>query len=804
MLSPFVHNLPVARTSLIGRERDVAEVCDLLLQSHGRLVTLTGVGGCGKTRLALEVVEEVFGAFPDGVWLIDLSPISEPLLVPKVVAAGLGIREGPGHLAEHMLVGSLVGSLQTRALLLVLDNCEHLIDACATLADHLLSTCPDLRILATSREPLQIAGERQHRVLPLAAPDPDQSPTLDELRCFPSVQLFLERATAVEPRFQLIRENTTAVSRICALLAGIPLALELAAAQVRVLSVGQVAERLDDCFRLLRGTRRLAPTRQQTLKAALDWSYDLLSITEQTAFRRLSVPAGGWSLGAAEALCSEDGPNSPAGTTGSAEVLDVLTRLVDKSLVMVAEEGGEAHYRLLEPVRQYAQQKLEASGEVDAAYARHTAFCIALAERAEPELQGPRQVEWLRRLDREFDNIRAAIQRAERTGDADTILRLAGALYYYLWMRRHLREGLRWFQTGLTLAQGEDPNSDLEVPTSLRAKGLFGVILMLSILGENDRALALGPEAVATFRELEDSGGLTLLTVVLSQMSLAEGKLREAHAFAEESVTYGRDAKSLWRLGHALIMLGQVVRRQGDTAAATALHREALTLFEEQGDRWGVAYAAASLASLQEQQRDVARVAALASVRMYWELGDLVSLAAALEYLALQGERGKPEAQIKLFAAAQSLRKSLGVPLPLGERDGLEGHLAKAQDDLGESRFAAIWAEASTMSLQSVISDLLESSAAEPGKGLPGQVPRSQSSRGRTPGPVEALTPREWEVALLVARDFTDRQIAEELTITEGTAGLHVHHILQKLGLRSRAQVSDWAHLQGLIDTTKA
>jgi non-specific serine/threonine protein kinase len=508
-----------------------------------------------------------------------------------------------------------------------------------------------------------------------------------------------------------------------------------------------------------------------------------LSSTEQAVFRRLAVLAGGWSLEAAEAICAGE-------ELASVDVLDVLTQLVGKSLVMVVEEGGEARYRLLEPVRQYAQQRLAASGEVERVDARQAAFCLALAERAEPELQGPRQVEWLRRLDREFDNMRATVQRAERRGDAAPILRLAGALYYYLWMRRHLREGLRWFEVGLAL--------DVAVPDVLQAKGLFGVILMLSILGENTRALALGQEALSIYRAQGDRGTLTLLTVVLAQMSLAVGDVPSARGFAEESVAYGRLAHSPWRLGHALIILGQVLHRQGELTAARVLHTEALALFKEQGDQWGLAYAAAGLASLHEQQPDVARVAARASVRMYWELGDYLSLTAAMEYLAAQGERGNPEAQVRLFAVAQALRRAIGAPLPLYERDGVAGPLAAAREQLGETRFTAAWAEGLTMSLQSVTAGILA------GRELAGEdaalQPQSRGARGPTPGPADALTPREREVARLVARNCTDRQIAAALTITEGTAGLHVHHILQKLDLRSRVQIGDWAQTHGLID----
>lgn len=459
MTRRLARSLPSPRTSLVGRERDVAETCELVLRGRERLVTLTGVGGCGKTRLALQVASDLRDAFPDGVSLAELAALSDPLLLPEAVAAALGVREGPGQGCSN--VDALVASLQPRAPPLVLDNCEHLVDACAELADRLLSECPNLRILATSREPLQIDGERQRRVLPLPVPDPSRPASPEDLARCPTVQLFVERARAVEPGFVLTTENAAEVARICTLLGGIPLAVELAAARVRVLSVWQIAERLGDCFRLLTGSSRSAPTRQQTLKATLGWSYDLLSRPEQTVFRRLSAFPGGWCLEAAEAVCQGDGLDGE-------DVLDVLTRLVDKSLVLVQEQGSEVRYHLLEPVRQYAEQHLAEIGGVEDTRARVAAFYLALAERAEPEVHGPSQVGWLARLDRELDNIRAVLRWSEERGDVETPLRVAGALCWYFWLRRHLREGQRWLESALA--------RDAAVPTRIRAKALSALV----------------------------------------------------------------------------------------------------------------------------------------------------------------------------------------------------------------------------------------------------------------------------------------------------------------------------------------
>lgn len=381
------HNLPTPSTSFVGRERERVEIARAL--GATRLLTLTGVGGCGKTRLALAVAEETLDRFPGGIWLVELAPVAEPAGVPGAVAAALGVQEAPGG----DLFASVLAFLRERTLLLVLDNCEHLIEACAAFAARALAAAPGLRLLATSREPLQIGGEQQWRVAPLAVPAAAAPLALAELGSFPAVALFVARARAVAPDFRLAPGNAAAVAGVCARLDGLPLALELAAARVRVLAVEQILARLDDSVRLLTGGSRAGPTRQQTLRAALDWSYDLLTEAERAAFRALTVFVGGWTVEAAEAVCAGD-------DLDPAELLDVLTRLVDKSLVQVEAGPGAAWYRLLEPVRQYGAGRLAAACETADARARHAACYVALAERAAPALRGPEQAAWLDRLER--------------------------------------------------------------------------------------------------------------------------------------------------------------------------------------------------------------------------------------------------------------------------------------------------------------------------------------------------------------------------------------------------------------------
>ena len=428
-LDSLPNNLPRQLTSFIGREREMAEVRRLL--STTRLLTLTGSGGCGKTRLALQVAADLVEAFAEGVWFVDLAPLSDPALVPQTVAATLRVREEPGR----PILITLSEYLQPRHLLLVLDNCEHLVGACAELAQALLRACPHLQILATSREPLRIGGETTWRVPSLSLPDLLRLPLVESLAEYEAVRLFTDRAEVVLPGFLVTDQNALAVAQVCHRLDGIPLAIELAATRVKVLPVHQIAARLDDRFRLLTGGSRTALPRQQTLRAVMDWSYILLSEKERTLLRRLSVFAGGWTLDAAEAVCSGN-------RIETVEVLDLLAQLVDRSLVAVDREDAEARYRLLDTVRQYAREKLQDSGEETEVHGRHREWFLDLAERTEPELLGPEQGVWLARLEAEHDNLRAALtwsQQEEEGGEAG--LRLAGALGRFWWMRGHLTEG---------------------------------------------------------------------------------------------------------------------------------------------------------------------------------------------------------------------------------------------------------------------------------------------------------------------------------------------------------------------------
>ena len=430
------HNLPVQLTSFVGRERELAAVQQLLLVE--RLVTLTGAGGIGKTRLALQAAADLVDQFPDGVWLVDLAPLADPMLVPQAIATAVGVREQP----EHPLLQTLEDFLRSRHLLLVLDNCEHLVAACAALADRLLRACPRLRILATSREPLGIAGETAWRVPPLTSPDPEHLPSLASLAQYEAVRLLLDRADLAAPSLALTQRNAAAVAQVCQQLDGLPLALELAAARVKVLSFEQLAARLGDRFRLLTGGSRSALPRQQTLRALVDWSYDLLTAPEQVLFRRLAVFAGGCTLEATEAVCAGDGIEP-------GEVLEHLARLVDKSLVVAEPSAaGEVRYRLPETIRQYSSDKLAQAGEGATLRGRHRDWCLALAERTGQEVLDPQR---LMSLEREYDNLRSALRWSVDSGEAEAGLRLATSLCDFWQVRGYSSEGCAWLAELLAL-----------------------------------------------------------------------------------------------------------------------------------------------------------------------------------------------------------------------------------------------------------------------------------------------------------------------------------------------------------------
>ena len=590
-LESFPNNLPLQLTSFVGREKEIAEVKRLL--GAARLLTLTGPGGTGKTRLSLQVAADLLDRFPDGVWLVELAVVSDPALVPQTVASVLSVREEPGT----PLIKTLTDYLRAKSLLLIMDNCEHLIGAAAQLVETLLRTCPHLQVLASSREALGIAGETSFRVPALSAPTL-QSPALwasdlQSLTQYEAVWLFIDRAVAVRAEFQVTNANAPALAQICCRLDGIPLAIELAAAKMRAMSVEQIAARLDDRFRLLTGGSRTALPRQQTLRALIDWSYDLLGETERVLLCRLSVFAGSWALEAAEMVCGDDD------TLPAVDVLDVLTRLVDKSLVVAEEQSGETRYRLLETIRQYARDKLLESGEDAQIRTRHLDFFLRLAEEVEPKLRGPAQYDGLKRLEIAHDNLRSALEWSTSAGYVERGMRLASALLQFWDMRDYRSEGKESTQNLLQ-------QSEALPKTLLRANTLY-VWAFLAGLDEQKLAQEYLEEAIRITREQGVAGKRTLaLALGEAGLLIHDDDPVTAQSMVEEGLAIAQSLGDPWYIALALYRSGSLFVSQLDHAAARMRDEESFKLFEILGDRRWAASVSSSIAHEDIRQGDFA------------------------------------------------------------------------------------------------------------------------------------------------------------------------------------------------------
>ncbi|MCI0645594.1 MAG: tetratricopeptide repeat protein, partial [Chloroflexi bacterium] len=663
-------NLPIALTSFVGRLGELAEVRRLLGMT--RLLTLTGAGGCGKSRLALAVAAEVVAGHPDGVWLVELAALTDGALVPQAVATALGVREEP----QRPLTATLVDALQPRAMLLLLDNCEHLITACAQLAQQLLRACPGLQVLATSREALGVAGETTWLVPSLSLPDPHAALSVKQLAQSEAVQLFVERAAAALPTFSLTQTNAPAVAEICRRLDGIPLAIELAAARVKVLAVEQLAARLDDALRLLTGGSRTALPRHQTLRAALDWSYDLLSGPERALFRRLSVFAGGWALEAAEAY--------------GRDVLELLAQLVDKSLVVVdTQAGNAARYRLLEPVRQYSREKLQEAGETEETQAAHLAFFLRLAEEAEPHLRTAAQPAWNRRLEIEHDNLRVALEWSLISGEAEMGLRLAVALHPFWMPLGYYAEARAWLVRLL-----EMPGA--RAPTLLRARALSSAYGVTWRLGDYDAARLFIEEGLELRRLLGDRQGLAWDLGSLANVIGAQGDHETAGRFWEESLSLAQEVGYKDALARALNGLGEIARTIGDYTQAARRYAESLSLYRELDNVEGTALLLHNLGYVRLSQGDAPQAVALfeESLALYQELGHKYGLSMCLVGLAGSATNaGRPVAAARLFGAAAALRAAIGTPDDPADRAEYERYMAATRARLDEAAFAAAWAE---------------------------------------------------------------------------------------------------------------
>jgi predicted ATPase/Tfp pilus assembly protein PilF len=676
-LERFRHNLPQQWTSFIGRERELAEITRLL--GEQRLVTLTGAGGCGKTRLALQVAADRVDAYPDGAWLVELAALADLGLVPQAVATALGLREEPGR----PLTATLLDYLRTRELLLLLDNCEHLVDACAGLVETLLRDCPGLRVLATSRELLNIQGEMTWRVPSLSLPDesavPGPAGAAGSRTWGEAVELFVQRAAAGEPRFALTERNAPAVAQICRRLDGIPLAIELAAARVKLLTPEQIAARLQDRFRLLTGGSRTTLPRQQTLRGLIDWSYELLSEPERALLRRLSVFAGGFTLEAAERVCADGA--EPGAAKGSShipdrpcairpeDVLGLLGSLVDKSLAMTEEGEAERRYRLLETIRQYSAEKLRETGEGDEPRRRHRDWFLALAEQAASALTGPEQGQWLERLEREHDNLRAALEECLAGGEAELGLRLGAALCRFWMMRGHLSEG-RQDLSKLLAAGGA------RTLTVARAGAANGAGNLACSQGDYATARTLYEESLAIRREVGDQRGIAGSLGNMGIVAREQGDYATARALHEESLMIMRDFGDPHGIARSLNNLGLVSREQGNYVAARALHEESLAICREIGDRDGIAASLGNMGLVAQLQGDHMSARALLeeSLGIARELGNHQGIANSLNDL------GNIAKDLGNFEVARArYEESLTIAREIGDQHGI----ARSLNNLG-------------------------------------------------------------------------------------------------------------------------
>jgi predicted ATPase len=731
-------NLPVQPTPLVGRAAELAAVRDLICRERTRLVTLTGPGGTGKTRLALQIAADLVEAFADGVFFVDLAPVADSALVVPTIAATLGLRETGGRSMREVLFDHLAA----KHLLLLLDNLEHLLAAAPAIAD-LLAGCATVTILATSREPLRLRGEREYLVPPLAVPDRAHLPPLSELGQVETVALFVERTRAVRPDFALTIANARAVAEICARLDGLPLAIELAAARTRILEPGQLLARLDNRLQVLTGGARDLPARQRTLRAAIFWSYDLLTGEEQILFRRLSVFAGGFTLEAAECVGGQTDRRIDGNGDISLSVFDGVASLVDKSLLRRATDpGDEVRFGMLETLREFGLARLEEAGETEATRRAHAVWCLSLVEAAEPALRGPDQRSWLERLETEHDNLRAAL--AWSAAEPELGLKLAGRLWPFWRSRGHLREGQRWLEQLLATGAeviGTDRARALNGAGSLAftlgdyaraatwfaenlalrrqlgdkggtAQALNNLGVIARDRGDHERARVLFEESLALRRELGDRAKFAVPLDNLGMQALNSGDYARAAALLEEALALRREAGDAFAIAESLTHLGIVASKQGDNARAAALFQETLDLRRSLGDKGGAAQSLNNLGLIAAASGDHARAAVLyaESLTLRRELAIRPGVQNSLERLAhCAAALQLAEQAVRLFAAAESCNDALGsAPDLAGSLDDGRVLLAGLRSQLGDATFETAWSAGRALGWDDAVAFALE------------------------------------------------------------------------------------------------
>ncbi len=849
-LDTHPHNLPVQPTPLIGREREITSAQQLLLREDVRLLTLTGPGGSGKTRLGLHVAAELSEHFTDGTYFVNLAPISDAQLVVLTIAQTLGVKEIP----TRSMVEQLQAFLQEKLLLLVLDNFEQVVSAAPRLSD-LLARCSHLKLLVTSRTVLHLTAEHEFAVPPLSLPDLSHLPDLVTLTQYEAVALFITRAQALKPDFQVSNASAPAVAEICTRLDGLPLAIELAAARIKLLPPQALLARLGQRLAVLTSGVRDAPTRHQTLRKTIDWSYQLLDADEQRLFWRLSVFVGGCTLQTIEAIYAALDTSTPA-----LPLLDGVASLIDKSLLrQIEQEAAEPRFVMLETIREYGQEVLNASGEAEVTHQAHAAYYQALAEGAAESWNGPQQALWFERLEQEHDNLRAAMNWLLEQREAEMALRLGTSLWWFWYAQEHLHEGWNVLERALERSEG--------VAVPLRARALWATGSLAGSLGHVERGEVLCQESLALFREIGDTRGMGNATFHLAHIAFARWDLVAARKLFEESLVFLRETGDKTLTAWALGALALVVLYQGAYARAYQLAEQAGEFCREVGDTTGVTMSLMTLARAAFWQGDLVRARALAEgalarasetgstsaealalalhgeialaqgetttarllieqSRTLWQKvenqGMLASTRALLgQVLAVEGdhtaartifeesllqglavvdiapmveglafvveEQGETPWAVRLLAAAAALRDFLGTPLPPLSRADYERCIAATQAQLGEQTFAVTWAEGRGMTWEQALAV----------RG-PVMIPQTLSEKSPPSAPF-GLTGREMEVLRLLAQGLTDAQIAEQLVISPRTVNTHLRAIYGKIEVSSRSAATRYALDQHLI-----
>jgi predicted ATPase/class 3 adenylate cyclase len=685
-LDERINNLPAQPTPLVGRERELGEVRDLLRAEGVRLLTLTGTGGIGKTRLGLQVAAELLDEFEDGVFFVALAPLTDPALVASAIAEPLGVVES----GERPLKEELETYLRDRELLLLLDNFEQVLDA-APLLGELLSECPKLKVLVTSRSVLKVYGEQEYPVAPLELPSPGRLPPIDRLSQYEAVRLFIARAKAARPDFSVTDENAPAVAEICMRLDGLPLAIELAAARIKLLPPRAMLERLGSRLKLVTGGARNLPERQRTLRGTIEWSFALLEEGERVLFARLAVFSGGRTLEAIEAICDAKG-DLPVDT------LDGVSSLLDKSLLR-QEEGpeGEPRFVMLETIHEYAHERLEASGEAEEIRRLHAEYFLALAEAAGPELSGKDQLACLERLEAEHDNMRAALQWSLEKEPA-TAFRLAGMLARFWEIRSDFSEGSRWLEAALRLSESVEAAT---TDAAMRAKLLSEAGTFAYYRTDFDHAIVLHGEALELYRQLEDDSGVAFALMCLGAQYGEKGDHERAAPFFEEALALSRRIGDRRNMVTTLQNLAEVERQRGNYERAKTLGMESMALARQMEDKWQLARIVGWVGMLtvfRLDEHDLAEGFLKESLTLNREIGSWEYFAYSLEgFAGLAGAKAQGERAARLWGAAEALRKTIGAPLSIEGRLYFERSMVAARAELGEAAWEAAFARGMAM-----------------------------------------------------------------------------------------------------------